>query len=226
MSLKNEEEVQLRKKIVEVSKRLYDKGLVAGAGGNVTAKIPGSQEVLVTPSGLCKGHLKVSDILKVDFEGNLIEGVLEPTSETPMHTAIYKVRSDVNAIVHAHPPVSTGFACARVPLDCPIFPDMIAMVGDAATVEYATPTTKELAEKVAECAKGYDALLLTNHGTITLGASLEQAYQRTEILEDFAKILLVSTLLGGPKPLSPDEVKKIRGLKAEKYRLKIVKELK
>jgi len=225
MNSTDEEETRLRKKIVEVSRRLYNRGLVAGAGGNVSAKIPESQEVLVTPSGVCKGYLKVSDIIKVDLDGNVIEGDLKPTSETPMHTEIYKVRGDINAIVHAHPPVSTGFACAGISLDCPIFPDSIAMIGAIATVEYITPTTRELAEKVAEYARDYDALLLTNHGTITLGKSLEQAYQRTEILEDLAKIFLVSTLLGGPKPLSEDEVKKIRGLESEKYRLKYVKEL-
>lgn len=225
MNSKDEEETRLRKKIVEVSRRLYDRGLVAGAGGNVSARIPGTQEVLVTPSGVCKGHLKVSDIIKVDLDGSLIEGNLKPTSETPMHTEIYKVRSDVTAVVHAHPPVSTGFACSGVSLDCPIFPDAIAMVGDIGKVEYITPTTRELAKKVAEQAKKYDALVLTNHGTITLGASLEQAYQRTEILEDYAKILLVSILLGGPKPLSEDEVKRIRGLKAEKYRLKYIKQV-
>ena len=223
MSLVRRENVELRRKIVEVSKRLYDRGLVAGAGGNVSRRKPGSKEVFITPSGLCKGHLRVPDIIKVDLEGNVLDGNLKPTSETPMHTEIYKVRDDVNAIVHAHPPVSTGFACARVSLDIPIFPDSIAMVGDIATVEYVTPTTKELAEKVAEYAKGYDALLLTNHGTITLGVSLEQAYQRTEILEDFAKIALVSTLLGGPKTLSEAEVKKIRGLKTEKYRLELIR---
>ena len=97
------------------------------------------------------------------------------------------------------------------------------MIGEVAMVEYATPGTRELALKAAEAAKKHDALLLENHGTITLGASLEQAYQRTEVLEEFAKILLVSTLLGGPKPLPSEEVRKIRGLDAEKYRLEYVK---
>jgi len=218
--------MELREKIVEVSKRLYDRGLVAGAGGNISAREPGGREVFITPSGLCKGYLKASDIIKVDLEGNVLEGSLKPTSETSMHTAVYKVREDVNAVVHAHPPVSTGFACARLPVDIPIFPDLIAMVGDVALVEYVTPTTRELAEKVAKCARGYDALLLSNHGTITLGTSLEQAYQRTEILEDSAKMLLIANLLGGPKQLSKDEVKKIRNLETEKYRLRLVKEQK
>jgi len=216
-------EDKLKEKIVEISKRLYQRGLVAGAGGNVSARIPDSQYVLVTPSGLCKGYLKPSDIIKVDLDGRVIEGKLKPTSETPMHTEIYKVREDVNAVVHAHPPFSTGFACARVPLDAPIFPEIIAMVGEVATVEYITPTTIELALKVAEVAKKYDAMLLENHGTLTLGASLEQAYQRIEVLEDHAKILLVSILLGGPKRLSNEEVRRIRGLKSEKYRLEYIK---
>lgn len=222
MSGGESEELRLIKKIVEVSKRLYNRGLVSGAGGNVSARLPGSSEVFVTPSGLCKGFLKASDIIKVDLEGRLIEGKLKPTSETPMHTEIYKVRSDVNAIVHAHPPVCTGFACAGISLNVPVFPDSIAMVGDIGIVEYITPTTDELAKKVAEYSKSYDALLLLNHGTITVGSSLEQAYQRTEILEDHAKIVLVSTLLGGPKVLSEEEVLKIRGLKTEKYRLDVV----
>lgn len=216
-------EDKLKEKIVEVSRRLYQRELIAGAGGNVSVKIPDSSCILVTPSGVCKGYLNPSDIIKVNLDGKIIEGRLKPTSETPMHTEIYKVRQDVNAVVHAHPPFCTGFACARVPLNSPIFPEVIAMIGEVAMVEYATPGTKELAMKVSEAAKKHDALLLENHGTITLGASLEQAYQRTEVLEEFAKILLVSTLLGGPKPLSSEEVRKIRGLDAEKYRLEYVK---
>jgi len=216
-------EDKLKEKIVEVSKRLYQKDLVAGAGGNVSARIPGSPYILVTPSGICKGYLSPSDIIKVDLDGKVIEGNLKPTSETPIHAEIYKVRKDVNAVVHAHPPFCTGFACARVPLDSPIFPEIIAMVGEVATVEYVTPGTKKLAMKVAEAAKKYDAILMENHGTITLGASLEQAYQRTEVLESYAKVLLVSTLLGGPKPLPREEVQKIRKLDIEKYRLEYIK---
>jgi len=219
----NRTEDRLKEKIVEISRRLYQRGLVAGAGGNVSARIPDSQHVLVTPSGLCKGYLKPADIVKVDLNGKLIEGRLKPTSETPMHTEIYKVREDVNAVVHAHPPFSTGFACARIPLKAPIFPEIIAMVGEVAMVEYVTPTTSELAMKVAEAAKKHEAMLLENHGTITIGASLEQAYQRTEVLEDYAKVLLISTLLGGPKPLSSEEVKRIKSLKAEKHRIEYIK---
>lgn len=216
---------ETRRKVVEISKRLYNRGLVAGAGGNVSARIPGTKEILITPSGLCKGFLNIEDILKIDMEGKVLEGKLKPTSETLMHIAIYKNRDDIEAVVHAHPPFCTGFACARMPLNYSVYPEVIAMVGEIPLVEYVTPSTKELAEKVAEYAKKYNALLLANHGTITLGASLEQAYQRTELLEDFAKIILVSRLLGGSKPLPSSEIKNLKRLESEKYRIRLVEKL-
>ena len=205
-----DEEERLKKKIVEISRRLYEKGFMEGAGGNVSAKLPNSQIILTTPSGVCKGYLSSSDIVKIDYEGKIIEGKLKPTSETPMHTSIYKARPDINAVIHAHPPFCTGFACAGMPIDSSIFPEAIVMVGEVALVEYATPGTNDLAMKVSEAAKMHDALLLQNHGTVTLGVSLEEAYLKTEVLEETAHILLISTLLGGYKSLPEAEVKKIK----------------
>lgn len=207
----NDEE-ELKRKIVEISMRLYHKGLVVGTGGNVTARIPGSTYILATPSGVRKELLSPRDIIKVDMDGRLVEGRLRPTSETPMHAEIYRVRGDVNAVVHAHPPYCTGFACTRLPLGSPILPEAIVVLGEVALVEYATPGTRELALKVAEAAEAHDALILANHGTITLGSSLEEAYLRTEVLEEYARVLFISTLLGGPKPLSAGDVERIREL--------------
>jgi L-fuculose-phosphate aldolase len=217
-------ETSLKKKVVEISKRLYMRGLVAGAGGNVSAFMRNSGEILITPSGVCKGYLTPKDIVKIDTNGNVISGKLRPTSEFSMHIVIYKIREDVNAIVHAHPPVSTGFACAGIALDYSIHPEMVAMVGKVPLVKYVTPTTKELAEVVSRYAISANALLLKNHGVVTLGANLEQAYQRMELLEDFAKIVLIAKLLGKPKALPKAEIKKILNLESEKYRLKLVKE--
>ncbi|RJS84582.1 class II aldolase/adducin family protein [Candidatus Bathyarchaeota archaeon] len=205
-----DEEERLKRKIVEISRRLYEKGFMEGTGGNVSAKLPNSQIILTTPSGVCKGYLSSSDIVKIDYEGKIVEGKLKPTSETPMHTSIYKARPDINAVIHAHPPFCTGFACAGMPIDSSIFPEAIVMVGEVALVEYATPGTDDLAMKVSEAAKMHDALLLQNHGTVTLGASLEEAYLKTEVLEETAHILLISTLLGGYKSLPEAEVKKIK----------------
>lgn len=223
MDLKKDGDAELREMVVEISKRLYNRGLVAGAGGNVSVKKPESQEVFITPSGLCKGYLKPTNILKINLKGEVLEGNLKPTSETSLHTMIYKSRSDVNAVVHAHPPICNGFACAGIPLDYSIYPEIIVMLGEIPLVEYVTPTTEELAKTVAKYAKRYDALLLESHGTITLGTNLEQAYQRTELLEDFAKMILVSKVLGGPKSLPQSEINKLRGLQSEKYRVKLAK---
>lgn len=212
-------ENRLRRKVVDVSKRLYDRGLVAGAGGNVSARAPMSEEIFITPSGLCKGYLKPSQIVKVDLSGNVLKGNLRPTSEMSMHNEIYKIRNDVNAIVHAHPPVSTGFSCANLTLDYSFYPEVIVMLGEIPLVEYVTPTTKDLGSVVTKYLKGHNAFLLRSHGPVTTGSNLEQAYQRMELLEDFAKVFLVSKLLGGPQPLPPGEVQKLLGLEAEQYRI-------
>jgi L-fuculose-phosphate aldolase len=214
---------RLRSKVVEISKRLYDRGLVAGAGGNVSARAPKSEEIFITPSGLCKGYLKSSQIVKVDLNGNVLKGKLKPTSETPMHTKIYRIRNDINAIVHAHPPISTGFSCANIPLDYSFYPEVIVMIGEIPLVQYVTPTTRDLGNIVAEHAERHNAFLLRSHGPVTMGSSLEQAYHRMELLEDFAKICLVSKLLGGPQPLPSGEVQKLLALETEKYRMELAR---
>ncbi len=216
----------LRTEIVEISRRLYNRGLVSGAGGNVSAIVRDSETALITPSGLCKGNLRPDDIVEVDYSGRRVSGGLEPTSELLMHLRVYEVRSDVNAIVHAHPPVSTGFACAGISLNYTAIPEVIAMLGKISFVGYATPTTEELAFKVSKHILEANALLLENHGTITIGSNLEQAYQRVELLEDLAKTTLVAKLLGGLKTLPDSEVKKIGSLETEKYRLKFLKDKK
>ena len=204
---------ELKMEIVEFTRRLYMRGLIVGTGGNVSVRIPDSPYILVTPSGLCKGYLKPSDIVKIDLDGRIVEGRLKPTSETPMHIEIYKARRDVNAIVHAHPPFCTGFSCAGIPLDKPILPEAVIVLGEITVVEYETPGTMSLARKVAEAAKKCDVLVLENHGSVALGENLEQAYVRTEVLEEYAKVLLISNLLGGPKILSEEEVRRLRGFK-------------
>jgi len=185
-----------------------------------------SKEIFITPSGLCKGYLKPSHIVKVDLNGNVLNGRLRPTSETPMHTRIYKIRKDVNAIVHAHPPVSTGFSSANVPLDYSFYPEAIVILGEIPLVEYVTPTTRDVGSTVARYVSRHNAFLLRSHGPVTMGSNLEQAYQRMELLEDFAKILLVSKLLGGSQPLPPGEVQKLLGLESEQYRVELLKKRK
>ena len=219
-------EGRLRRKIVEVSKRIYGRGLVAGAGGNVSAREPMSDEIFITPSGLCKGYLRPSQIVKVDLNGNILKGSLRPTSEMPMHNEIYRIRDDVNAIVHTHAPVSTGFSCANIPLDYSFYPEVIVMIGEIPLVEYVTPTTKDLGNVATRYVDKHNAFLLRSHGPVTMGSNLEQAYQRMELLEDFAKIFLVSKLLGGPQPLPSGEAEKLLALETEKYRVELAEKRK
>jgi len=219
------EEIRLREEVCKIGRRLYDRHLTSGAGGSLSVKTPMGKEVLIKPSGFSLADLSPDHVVKVDLKGTVLEGEYKPSTDMPWHLMIYERRPEVKAIVHAHPPVSGGFACAGVSLDVPTFTEVIIQVGRIPLMEYATPTTMDYAMLIADSMKDTDALLMKNHGTITLGANLEQAFQRTELLEDFAKLVLVATVLGGPKHLPPEEAYKLRTLESEKWRMKLAEEL-
>ena len=208
-----------------MGRRLYDRHLTSGAGGSVSVRTPRGEQVLIKPSGFSLADLSPSHVVKVDFKGAVIKGDYKPSTDMPWHLMIYERRDEVKAIVHAHPPVCGGFACAGVSLDIPTFTEVIIQVGKIPLMEYATPTTMDYARLIADSMRDTDALLMKNHGTITLGANLEQAFQRTELLEDFAKLVLVAKILGGPNELPPEEAHKLRTLESEKWRMKLAEEL-
>jgi L-fuculose-phosphate aldolase len=219
------EDEKIRKELCEIGKRLYDRHLTSGAGGSISVRTAKGTEVLIKPSGFSLANLSAEHVVKVDLKGNVLEGKYRPSTDMPWHLTIYEKRPNVRAIVHAHPPVCGGFACAGVSLDIPTFTEVIIQVGHIPLMEYATPTTIEYAKMVADAISNADALLMKNHGTITVGANLEQAFQRTELLEDFAKLVLVAKLLGGPKQLPPEEARKLRTLESERWRMKLMEEL-
>ena len=218
-------ERELREQLCRIGGRLYERHLTSGAGGSVSTRTSKENEVLIKPSGFSLADLSPEHVIKVNLKGEVLEGKYPPSSDTPWHLAIYEQRPEVKAIVHAHPPICGGFACAGVSLDIPTFTEVIIQVGRIPLMEYATPTTMEYAKLVADSMKDVDALLMKNHGLITLGANLEQAFQRTELLEDFAKTVLVAKILGGPKELPPEETHKLRTLESEKWRMKLAEEL-
>jgi L-fuculose-phosphate aldolase len=219
------EEERIREELCEIGKRLYNRHLTSGAGGSTSVRVAKGTEVLIKPSGFSLADLSAEHVVKVDLKGNVIEGKYRPSSDMPWHLTIYERRPEVRAIVHAHPPICGGFACAGVSLDIPTFTEVIIQVGNIPLMDYATPTTIEYATIVADSMANADALLMKNHGTITVGTNLEQAFQRTELLEDFAKLVLVAKLLGGPKQLPPEEVRKLRTLESERWRMKLTEEL-
>jgi len=188
-------EADFRQTIIEAGKRLYQKDFVASNDGNISVRLS-DRELLITPTGVSKGFMTPDQILKVDYDGNLISGFMKPTSEMKMHLVIYHCRPDVESVVHAHPPTATGFAVAGESLDKISLPEVVYNLGQIRLSEYATPTTEEVPEVVAKQITCCDAMLLANHGAITVGKDVMDAYYKMETLEAVAKITLVARTLG------------------------------
>jgi len=201
---------ELKRQIVEIGKILYRREMIAGGEGNISVKIDRGR-ILTTPTGLCKGMLQPDDLTVVHLDGSVAPGQKRaPSSELPMHLEIYRARPDVFAVVHAHPIFATGFALAHIPLDRMLMPEIVMIFDRIPLVEYGTVGTSELSEKVGARIKDYDGLLLANHGAVTVGDDLWQAYFRMETLEHYAHIVWVANQLGGAKELSPENVKRLQ----------------
>lgn len=200
----------LRSDIAEIGRRLYAKGLIAGNEGNISAR--DGDRLYVTPGGSCKGFLSAGDVVTTDLEGRP-EWSGHATSEILMHVAVYRRRPDVRAVVHAHPPVATGFAVAAIPLDRPVLAEPVVTLGPVPVVPFGTPSTPDLAERVAAAIPSAHALLLANHGALTVGETLWRAWERMETLEQFARIALVARLLGSPHELSSEAVSALEALR-------------
>lgn len=200
------QEAEARRQIVEAGKRLRDRYFVASNDGNISARLSDT-ELLVTPTGMNKGDIKEDQVLKIDMDGKVLVGGLKPSSETKMHIAVYKARPDVQAICHAHPPVATGFAACHVRLDQDvILPEVIFGLAKIGFAEYGTPTTSQIPDAVVKEIPDCEAVLLSNHGALTVGTDVMQAYYRMEVLEMYARVRLVTRIIGEPKPLSATEV--------------------
>ncbi|MCS7265090.1 MAG: class II aldolase/adducin family protein [Armatimonadetes bacterium] len=210
-------ELLLRQEIVKVGKRLKQEGLVAHTDGNISVRLDANW-ILITPSGVNKGELKPNQILKVNLSDGEAEGLGKPSVETPFHLAIYKSREDVNAVVHAHPPYATAFAAAGISLKEPIFPEMVVRFGEIPLVPYATPGTERLAELVGESIRDHEALLLQNHGAITVGQNLEEACGLMEALEWTAKVFWLAKALGELIPLRPSEIARLAPMRSNPFK--------
>jgi len=150
----------------------------------------------VTPTGVSKGAMTEEMLVKVDLEGNLLEGTRKPSSETRMHLRIYKENPDVRAVIHAHPPAATAFACAGIPLDRPIIQEAVVFLGTVPVAPFALPGSQAVADSVAPYCRDYRALLLEYHGAVTWGDTMEQAHYRMECLEQLAQVTLHLKTLG------------------------------
>jgi len=205
----------LKKDIVEVGRRVYARGYVASNDGNISARLD-ENRVVITPTGVSKGFMSMDEMVVVDMKGKVVGGGKKPSSEMFLHLEVYKHRADVNGIVHSHPPYATGFAVAGIPLDKCILPEVIIVLGGIPLVEYGTPGTEEFYRPVIRIVDKHDAFLLANHGTLTLGKDVFNAYYKTETLEHFAHIAFVAQQLGAMNVLNREQVQKLTDLR-EKF---------
>jgi len=201
-------ERQYRHAIVQYGRRLHDNGFVAATDGNLSVRLD-DRRLLVTPTCMSKGMMRPADMVIVDMDGNRLAGKRRVSSEIGMHLLIYRLRPDVQGIVHAHPPTATGFAASGLDLNRPLVCEVVVGLGSIPLARYGTPGTPELTDALEPLIPGHGAILMANHGVVTFGSSLENAYMKMETVEHFAKIALVTHLLGHEQPLGEKEVEKL-----------------
>jgi len=203
---KNSIEV-ISEKIVRASRELHNHGLVRGTSGNISAKIPGTDKFLIKPSGARMEALEPGNLILVDLHGNKIGRKAQVSLETPMHAAIYRVRKDVTAVIHTHPPTATAFGIAKteiLPLQIEMF---LLLPNGVPIVPFEKPGSKALARAVQKSISHYDAIILENHGIVTVGVDIEAACTLNEIVEEAAKIQLSTIILAGRDAISLTELK-------------------
>src|SRR6202048_2781458 len=205
-------ESSLRADIVEVGRRMYARGYTASNDGNISVRL-GAGRLLMTPKSVCKGFMTPDMMCVTDLEGRKLQGDRDPSSEMLMHLEVYRQRSDVQAVVHAHPPTATGFAVAGIPLDRAVLAEVLTTLGSIPIAEYATPSTKELPEAVRKYIRAHDGMLLANHGALTVGGALCAAYYKMETIEHFATISLVARLLGRENLIAREEGLRLQELR-------------
>ncbi|MBI2505177.1 MAG: class II aldolase/adducin family protein [Candidatus Latescibacteria bacterium] len=198
----------VRREICEVGRRIYQRGFVAANDGNISVRIS-EDRVLCTPTGVSKGFISEDMLCICDLEGRQVAGHLKISSEIRMHLEIYKLRSDIHSVVHAHPPTATGFAVAGIDLTQCVLPEVIVSLGGIPLAAYGTPGGPEIFEPMRPLLKEYDAVLMANHGVVTLGRDAMDAHFKLETVEHFARIALVAHQLGTVKTLDPTQVSEL-----------------
>jgi len=208
MNKKQKREQRFRKEIVYTNRVCVDSGLIRSSDGNISIRLD-DDHFLVTPAGLYKRRLKSKQLLIVNRQGEIVKGKgdLKPSSELLMHLEAYHQRGDIGAVLHAHPPYSTALTMAGIPFPTNISPEIPVLLGEVATAPYATPGTQELALSISDPIKTHDAILLSNHGSLTVGRTLEGALLALERMELAAQMYYLASNLGKVIPIPETEVK-------------------
>ncbi len=209
-------EYELKKLMVDIGKRIWTRGYIAANDGNITVKL-NDNEILTTPTGISKGFMTTDMMIKMNISGEILSRAsnYKPSSEVKMHLEVYKERPDIKSVIHAHPPYCTSFAVAGIPLDKCVLPEAIIVLGAVPITPYGTPSTREIPDSINPYIKTSDAVLLANHGALTLGSDLINAYYKMETLEHTAKIVSLATQLGKVNVLPENEVSKLMDVRAK-----------
>ncbi len=202
--------------LVEICHRLYALGFVAATDGNVSIRL-GNGNILTTRTSVNKGMVTADDFVEVDPAGNALTPERRPSTEVGMHLYIYAQRPDIHAVTHAHPPYATGFATAGLALDRCVSPEVIVGLGAIPLAQYATPSTGEVAASLAPYVKNADAILLSNHGVVTYGKDLPEAFFKMEKVEHTARVSFVARMLGGERVLSSNDIGKLMSVSKDAY---------
>jgi len=210
-ALKTEDEH--RRDICAVGRWIHDRSYVASTDGNISLRLD-PQHILTSRTGICKGMMTPDDLVVTDLEGHNVSGRRNPSSELGMHLLIYRLRPEINAVCHAHPPVATGYAAAGIPLNKALLCELVLSLGCVPVARYGTPGTSELVDAIEPLVEGYDAILLANHGVVTYGQDLLKAFFRMETTEHFARVALVTQMLGKQVLLSDCDVEKLFAARA------------
>ena len=208
-------EEEARRAIVEVGRRMYEQGYVVSNDGNISVRIAG-EFVVVTPTGVSKGHMNPDMLVTMSLDGSTVRmGARGASSEAKMHLRVYQEDERVTAVVHAHPVYATAFAIAGIPLDEAIMSEAMLQVGAVPVAHYAKPGTYDVPESIAPFVRTHGAVLLANHGALTWGTSLTEAYSRMEVLENYARVSYIVRQLGGGRSLSAGQVEGLAEIRAK-----------
>ncbi len=197
--------------IVKICHRVEAKGFVAATDGNISSRLPNGN-ILATPSSLNKGSVQIEDLVEITMDGKQVGGTRRLSTEMKMHLFIYNQRAEVNAVVHCHPIYATGFAAAGISLKENVFPEVIVGLGSIPLARYATPSTDEVGESLFPFIKTHDAILMANHGVVTYGIDLWDAYYKMEKVEQIAHMLFVAESLGGANQLTNKQIARLKDL--------------
>ena len=202
--------------MVAVGGRLAALGYIHGRAGNLSARLPDGT-LLATPAGLNKAEIYPDQLLIVDFEGNPVRALpgLRPTSELPMHLEVYRQRQDVGAVIHAHPTNCIVLSLLGISMEDPYLPEALVLLGPVPTTPYATPSSVENREAIAGVIGDHDALILSHHGSLTVGRDLDEAMERLETLEHSAEILVRAHQIGQPRQIPADALGKLEAMRRQ-----------